>query len=92
MVEWDYTNPMQLIFIINNYEDFYRAPLTNGVYKYVPRDILLNGAIKEQDLIFTWEKQWFADGSSREFPVVGSAKTAFGSLLSVIRILQQNAP
>lgn len=91
-MEWIDSNPLELIFIINNYEDFYRDPLANGVYKYVERDLLLRNWIDRQDLIFTWEKRWLDDGTTEEAPIIGSHKEVYGALSDLLGTLRDNAP
>jgi hypothetical protein len=92
VVEWDDNNPVQLCFIINNYEDFFKDPVANGVYKYVETETLMQNWIDRQDLIFTWQKRWLGDGSTTEAPVIGSHKDTYGALKDMIQILRDNAP
>ena len=92
VVEWSNSNPLELIFIINNYESFFQNPLANGVYKYVERDLLLKNWIDRQDLIFTWERVAMADGTVTEAPVVGSHKEVYGALKDILKTLRDNAP
>lgn len=91
-VEWVEASPVELIYIINNYERFFREPLANGVYKYVPTETLMEGSVDRQDLLFKWEKRWLADGSTEESPVVGSDQEAAGRLKTLIQTVRDNAP
>jgi len=92
VVDWNATSPLELIFIINNYEDFYRNPLANGVYKYVDRELLLRNWIDRQDVIFSWEKRWYDDSTTTEAPVIGSHKEVYGALVDIVKMLRENAP
>lgn len=81
-------NPVQLIFIIDDYEEFFRDPVANGTFKYVERDVLTRNWVDRQDLIFTWERTTYDDGSVVEAPVIGSHKEAFGALKDLIQVLR----
>ena len=89
-VDWDATAPLQLIFVINDYEAFFGDPINNGVYKYVGTNLLLTNQVDRTDLIFWWEKRWLNDGTTVEAPVNGSQKDSFGSLKDLIKTLRDN--
>ena len=91
-MDFDESNPISLIFIITNYEDFYRDPVANGEYKYVERELLERNWVDRNDLIFTWEYKEFTGGLSEEAPIVGSEQEATGALLDLIDTLQANVP
>lgn len=90
-VRWDNNAAEQLIFIINDYEKLFRNPVANGVYTYIATDVLTQNWVDREDLIFTWEKRWFNDGSIVEAPQLGSHKELWGALLRVARVLRANA-
>jgi predicted esterase YcpF (UPF0227 family) len=91
-VVWDHSAATQLIFIINDYEQFFRDPVNNGIYMEVATELLLENGVEAQDQIFFWEKQWFSDSTTAEAPVFYSSKDAQGELLDKIQIIRDYAP
>lgn len=92
VVSWVEGSDVQLIFIINDYEKFFRDPVSNGVYKYADTETLMRNWVDRENLVFWWEKVWLSSGATTEAPAFGSQKEAFGSLLDIIQILKDNAP
>lgn len=82
--------PVQLIFIIDDYEEFFRDPINNGTFKYVEQDTLTRAWVDRENLIFTWEQAVYDDGTVVEAPVIGSHKEAFGALKDLIAFLKDN--
>ena len=89
----DYTagNPIVAIYIINDYEDFYRDPLSNGEFKYVDKPTMEKGYVDREDLVFMWERIEYINGDIVERPVVGSHKEATGALYDIIQTLKAYA-
>jgi len=80
------------IFIINDYERFFRDPLNNGTYKTVSRELLEKNGIDRSDLMFWWKRQYFEDGSVVDAPIMGSHKEIFGKLITLSQTLKAGAP
>ena len=90
-VDWPDSSPIVAIFLIDDYEDFYRDPLTNGTFKYVEKPLLERGWVDRVDMIFTWEKLNFKNGVEIERAQVGSGSEASGALLDLINTLKEYA-
>lgn len=84
LVQWTEGNSTQPIYIIDDYENFFKYPLKNGTTKYVSTTTLERAWICEQDLIFLWYLKVFDDGTFEQGPVHGSHTRAFGDLKSAI--------
>jgi len=91
-LSFDPDTTTEIIYIINDYEKFYRDPLRNGIYKRVDRELLERNWIDRSNLMFWWKRQYFSDGSTYDCPVMGSQKEATGNLISLINTLIDNIP
>jgi hypothetical protein len=80
------------IFIITDYERFFRDPFNNGSYKTVSRELLERNWIDRSDLMFWWRRQYFDDGSVIEAPVLGSHREIFGQLKTLSDTLKAHIP
>lgn len=78
------------IYIINNYENFFRQPLSNGVYKTVSKRLLEDNLIDREDLIFWWRKEWQKNGNIVEEPVMGSHREVFDHLRDATYVVKNN--
>jgi len=91
-LNFDTSSDTEIIFIINDYERFFRDPLNNGIYKTVSRELLEKNWIDRSDLMFWWKRQYFEDGSVDEAPIMGSHKEIFGQLKTLSDTLKDNIP
>ena len=66
--------------------------MANGVFKYVERELLERNWIDREDLIFTWKRTTYEDGTSNETPIMGSHTEAYGALQDLIDVLKANTP
>jgi hypothetical protein len=80
------------IFVINDYEKFFRDPFNNGTYKTVSRELLERNWIDRSDLMFWWRRQYLDDGSVSEAPIMGSHREIFGQLLTISTTLKAHTP
>jgi hypothetical protein len=86
---FDYTQNISVIFLITDFENFYKNPLSYGKFKCVPKDLLEVNQIDQNNLIFFWDYKIFNDGVIIEAPVMGSGQECFGSLKNIVLQLQQ---